>query len=178
MVALGRFSQPKLEPEIVLHFHSSPPAGSDVGAVLRCIDWIASGFEIVQSHCPDWRFEAPDAVADSGLHAALVIGEPQPLDRLGADVVAKLQSFDLELACDGLLRDVGKGSNVLGSPLAAAVHLVAELARQPAELPQLRAGEVVPTGTLTAAGPVRAGETWSTAVRGLALPGLEVRFSD
>ena len=176
-VALGKFSQPKLEPEIVLHFHASPPAGSDVGTVLRCIDWIASGFEVVQSHCPDWKFEAPDAVADFGLHAALVVGEPQPLDRLGADVIANLQSFELELSCDGVVRDVGRGSNVLGSPLAAAVHLIAELARRPAELPQLQAGEIVTTGTLTAAWPVHAGETWSTAVRGLALPGLEVRFS-
>lgn len=177
-VALGRFSQPKLEPEIVLHFHTAPPAGADTGAVLRCIDWIAPGFEIVQSHFPDWKFEAPDATADCGLHAALVVGEPQPLDRLGTDVAARLQSFDLELSCDGVQRDVGKGSNVLGSPLAAAVHLIAQLARQAPEHRQLQAGELVTTGTLTAAWSVRAGETWRMAVRGLALPDLAVRFSD
>ena len=177
-VALGRFSQPKLEPEIVLHFHSAPPAGSNADAVLRCIDWIAPGFEIVQSHFPNWKFEAPDATADSALHAALVVGEPQPLDQLGADVAARLQSFDLELSCDGTPRDIGKGSNVLGSPLAAAVHLIAQLAKQAPEHQQLQAGELVTTGTLTAAWPVRAGETWRTAVSGLALPGLAVRFSD
>jgi 2-oxo-3-hexenedioate decarboxylase len=41
----------------------------------------------------------------------------------------------------------------------------------------LRAGEIVTTGTLTAAYPVSAGERWSTELRGIALQGLEVAFT-
>ena len=176
-VSLGRFSQPKIEPEIVLRFHSDAPTNGDPAAVLRCIEWFAPGFEIVQSHCTGWKFEASDALADSLLHAALVVGEPQPLDRLGTDPIAALQTFDLALSCDGTVRDVGKGCNVLGSPLAAVALVASQIALQTPEN-RIRAGEIVTTGTVTAPWPVRAGETWSATLRGLALPGLEVRFSE
>ena len=50
----------------------------------------------------------------------------------------------------------GIGANVLDSPLFALAHLVEVLAIQP-EFEQLHAGEIVSTGTLTDAHPVRAG---------------------
>ena len=55
-------------------------------------------------------------------------------------------------------------------------YLVRVLAAQP-DAPPLEAGEVVSTGTLTDAHPVAAGETWSTELEGLPLPGMTVRFS-
>jgi 2-keto-4-pentenoate hydratase len=69
----------------------------------------------------------------------------------------------------------GNGANVLDSPLFALAHLVEVLAIQP-EFEQLHAGEIVTTGTLTDAYPVKAGETWSTALDGLPLRGLEIHF--
>lgn len=45
--------------------------------ILACIDWIAHGIEIVQSHFRDWRFQAPDAIADVTLQVMLLVGEPQ-----------------------------------------------------------------------------------------------------
>ncbi len=71
--------------------------------------------------------------------------------------------------------DRGSGANVLDSPLFALAHLVEVLAIQP-EFEQLHAGEMVSTGTLTDAYPVKAGETWSTVFDGLPLPGLEIHF--
>jgi 2-oxo-3-hexenedioate decarboxylase len=70
---------------------------------------------------------------------------------------------------------VGAGSNVLGSPLLAIAHLVSVLQDQPNAEP-LRNGELVTTGTITTAQSVRAGERWSTALEGVALPGLSVEF--
>jgi 2-keto-4-pentenoate hydratase len=67
------------------------------------------------------------------------------------------------------------GANVLDSPLFALAHLVELLAIQP-EFDQLHAGEIVSTGTLTDAHPVKPGETWSTVFEGLPLPGLKVTF--
>jgi 2-oxo-3-hexenedioate decarboxylase len=81
------------------------------------------------------------------------------------------------LSCDGRLVEEGVGSNVLGSPLSAIAHLVAVLAKQPRH-EALKAGEIVTTGTITTAQAIRAGETWTTEVRGIALPGLRVRFAD
>ena len=173
--SLARFVQPKIEPEIVLHFRSAPPHSGDLAAILGCVDWIAHAFEIVQCHFPGWKFEAADAVADDTLHAALWLGEPQPVDALGSDLPAALERFSVALSCDGTLRETGRGSNVLGSPLAAVAHLIEVLAQQPQSRP-LQAGEMVTTGTVTAALPVRAGETWSTALDGIALPGLSLAF--
>ena len=57
---IGRFAEPKIEPEIVLHFRTAPPAGAQLADVVNAIDWVAHGFEIVQSHFPGWRFKAPE----------------------------------------------------------------------------------------------------------------------
>ena len=172
---IARFADPKIEPEIVFHFHAAPPAGGDLEAILKCIDWVAHGFEIVQSHFLGWKFQAADTVADNSLHAALLVGAPQAIEQIGPDPIAALAAFSLELSCDGTLRDRGVGANVLGNPLAAIAHLTAVLAQQPACTP-LQAGELVTTGTITAAHPIHAGERWQTALQGIALPGLAVTF--
>jgi len=175
--SLKPFAEPKIEPEIVFHFRSTPPVGGELVAILQSIDWVASAFEIVQSHCPGWKFRAPDTIADSALHGALLLGPPQPLDSLGPDLIRVLESFSLELSCNSMIRAVGKGSNVLGSPLAAVAHLVAVLSKQP-QFPPLKANDVVTTGTITTAQPVLPGEVWSTALEGIALPGLSVEFTE
>ncbi len=173
---LRRFAEPKIEPEIILGFRSAPRVGTGLLDVVSALDWVAHGFEIVQSHFPGWKFHAPDTVADGALHGRLLIGPPQPVSRLGRDVVAALESFTLTLSCDARHIETGKGSNVLGSPLAALTHLLSVLATQPQYAP-LQAGEMVTTGTLTTAQSVHAGETWRSDVRGIALPGLAVTFS-
>jgi 2-keto-4-pentenoate hydratase len=175
--SLGRFTEAKIEPEIVFHFRAAPPVNGDLLTILDCIDWVAHGFEIVQSHFPGWKFQAADTVADGGLHGTLLLGEPQQVVQLGRGLVAALESFSIDLFCDGDLRALGKGRNVLGSPLAAIAHLIAVLAKQPLSVP-LQANEIVTTGTVTSAQVVRPGETWRTAIDGIALPGLTAKFVD
>ncbi len=174
--SIGRFAEPKIEPEIVFHFRSAPPDGGSFAAILACIDWVAHGFEIVQSHFPGWKFQAADTVADWALHGTLLVGEPQAVDRLGTDLITSLEHFSIALSCNGELREVGTGSNVLGSPLAAIAHLIAVLAKQPQYMP-LRANELVTTGTVTTAQAVLAGESWRTELQGIALPGLSIEFT-
>jgi 2-keto-4-pentenoate hydratase len=174
-LSLSAFAEPKIEPEIAFGLRSAL-AGSRPAELLRAIEWVAHGFEIVQSHFPRWKFRAADTVADNGLHGALLLGPPQEVSRLGADPVESLCSFAVSLSCNGVEKEVGRGANVLGSPLAALAHLVSLLADQPGK--SLRPGEIVTTGTLTAAYPVSAGEEWSTELRGIALPGLRVAFTD
>lgn len=173
---IGRFAEPKIEPEIVLHLRSAPPPGASLEAIVESIDWVAHAFEIVQSHFPGWKFQAPDTVADWALHGTLLLGEPQPVERLGPDPIAALASFSVALSRDGAVREVGTGSNVLGSPLAAIAHLMAVLAKQP-QYPPLQAGEMVTTGTITTAQSIYAGETWRSELRGIGLPGLSVAFT-
>ncbi len=175
--SLHGFVNPKIEPEIIFHFHSAPPPGGDITAVLSCIDWVAHGFEMVQSHYPGWKFQAPDAIADGGLHARLLVGQPQAVGTLGADLQESLAAFTLALSEGGAARETGTGANVLGNPLAAVTHLMHVLAGQSPRL-SLGAGEIVTTGTVTSAYAVQPGQTWQTVLNGIALPGLSVTFTD
>ncbi|MCM2356051.1 MAG: fumarylacetoacetate hydrolase family protein [Arenimonas sp.] len=174
-LSLAGFAQPRIEPEIVFRLHAAPAAGADLAGLAACIDWVAPGFEIVQSHFPDWKFQAADTIADGGLHGALVVGEPVPLAALGADPAAVLSNLSLELACDGRSIEQGHGTHVLGGPLQALLHLVQVLAAQgPAAA--LQAGEVVTTGTLTDAWPVQAGQQWRSRITGAPLAPLALAF--
>jgi len=173
---VGRLLEPRIEPEIVVHFGAMPPRSADTAAILASIDWVAHGFEIVESIFPGWKFQAADTIAACALHAALLIGEPQSPARRGADLADRLERFTVALARNGKVVDGGRGSNVLGSPLAALAHLIAVLASQPRAQP-LAAGELVTTGTLTGAPAIRPGEVWSTMIDGIALPGLSLQLA-
>jgi len=167
-VSLGGLCEPKIEPEIAFGLRSAPAADADLAALLDCIEWVAPAFEIVQSHYPGWKFQAADTVADGGLHGRLVVGQRVPLSALGADPAGVLSGLEVPLLRDDSLVEVGRGSHVLGSPLAALAHLVALLAKQDGSV-TLRAGEVVTTGTVTAAYPIQAGQRWTAQPRGVAL---------
>jgi len=65
---------------------------------------------------------------------------------------------------------------VLDSPFLSLAFLVEILAEQK-ESPPLAAGEIVSTGTLTDAHPVKPGERWSTDLHGFATRGLEIEFT-
>lgn len=168
------FAEPRIEPEIVLHFKSAPPEPRDEAAVLGCIDWIAHGFEIVQSPFPGWKFKVPDTIAVNGLHGALIIGDPIPVATI-PDCAKRLREFRIKLKRGDAVMAEGCGANVLDSPLLASAYLARTLKNLP-EFPPVAAGEVVTTGTLTAALPIRQGETWNTLLSGIALPGLAVTF--
>jgi 2-keto-4-pentenoate hydratase len=173
-IPVGPLPEPRIEPEIVLHFAAAPPAAGDEAAILACVDWIAHGFEIVQCPFRDWKFKLADTVAANGLHGALVIGTPVPVAGI-ADCARKLPELRLALFRNGVPHAEGTGANVLGSPLLAFAHFAGVLARLPQFAP-VAPGEVVTTGTLTDAFPIAAGERWSTRLAGIELPGLEIVF--
>ena len=164
------FVEPRIEPEIVFGLAAPVGAEMSLAEIAAAIGWVAHGFEIVQSLYPGWRFAAPDTVAAFGLHGGLWIGPRRPLAPGEAE---RLESFGIVLSRDGVEIDRGQGRNVLDGPLHALGHLAAALAGDPDHAP-LHAGEIVTTGTLTRAFPVRAGEVWTTALSGLDLPGARL----
>lgn len=176
-LALEGFAQPRIEPEVVFKLAAAVPVTDDPLAVLACIEWMAPGFEIVQSHFPGWKFEAPDCTAAFGLHGALVVGAPLQLTDGNRPVIAQcLSTFSLTLRRGVEVVDVGVGANVLDSPALALVHLARVVAQQP-QFPPLAAGEIITTGTLTDAWPVTPGETWSSDYGTLGLRGMTLGFS-
>lgn len=172
---ISRFVAPKIEPEIIVHFAKQPPVNADSAQLIDCIDWIAHGFEIVQSHYPDWKFKAADTIADSGLHARLLVGEHRYIKELGPNLIDQLKNCSVSLSCNDKELEVGRGSNVLGSPLGALTHLLRIIAGQPSAA-GIQSGEIVTTGSLTKAYGIQSGEVWSTVVSGIDLPGLTVEF--
>ncbi len=173
-IKIGGLAEPRIEPEIVLHFKSAPPETRDEAVILGCIDWIAHGFEIVQSPFSGWKFKVPDTIAVNGLHGALVIGDPVSVTSI-PDCAKRLREFRIKLKRGSAVMAEGCGANVLDSPLLAFAHLSQTLKNLP-EFPPVAAGEVVTTGTLTAALPIRQDETWETSLSGIALPGLTITF--
>ena len=175
---LNALIEPRIEPEIVFRLSRPPTPGLDDEGLLACIGTVAHGFEIVQSLFPGWRFAAPDTVAAFGLHGALLMGPEVETASMPAEAWrAGLAGFGIELRRDGAVMDRGTSANVLdGGPLSALRHLVDLLAADPGS-PPLRAGDVVSTGTLTRALPIASGETWSTALDGVPLPGVTLAFA-
>ena len=175
-VSLAGLAEPRIEPEIIFGLAAAPAPGMDERALLGCVDWVAHGFELVQSIFPRWEFTLPDTVAAYGLHGKLLIGPRHPIGDTIDDWERDLSTFGIDLARDGTVVDQGRASNVLGGPLSALRHLVEVLANDPVN-PPLAAGEIVTTGTLTRAFPVAPGETWTTEPKGVALDGVSIRFA-
>ena len=172
---LGAFAEPKIEPEIMLGLSRAPSPGMDDAALLSCIGWVAHGFEIVQSIFPGWKFAPPDAVIVDGHHAALLIGPRHEIGAKAAEWLRTLTGFEIELFCNGKLMDKGHALNVLEGPLSTVRYVMELLTRDP-DNPPLAAGEIISTGTLTRALPVKPGETWTTALKGIGLEGATLRF--
>ena len=166
---------PRLEPEVVLKLRHAVPSGDlSVEDLSHCLEWVAVGFEIVDSHYADWRFTASEAVADFGVHAALVIGTPWRVESENPrHVAASLQVLKVTLRGGEAFVAEGEGRNALGSPLLALAALARVLAAQ-SWAPALMPGEVITTGTLTARPYLRHGESYRVEVVGAPLARLQL----
>ncbi len=161
----SRFAEPRLEPEIVIRLASKPVAATPE-AVADSVEWVAHGFEIVQSHFSGWQFTGAESFAAQGLHGALIIGPRFAKAELvtSADrLPAALAGLSLSLFRDDNPEpvDTGVGSNVLDGPLHAVAYLIGELAKAGK---QLQAGDIITTGTITDAQPIVNGQTWQSAL--------------
>ncbi|NJK79671.1 MAG: hydratase [Chloroflexaceae bacterium] len=175
--SLAKHVAPQIEPEIVLGLRAPLLADTtDAAALLDAVAWVAFGFEIVDCHYANWKFTLADAVADFGLHGALLVSSRlavQPANT--ADLLSQLTDFKIRLLHDDQEIATGTGADVLGGPLLALGHLAATLREQPAA-PPLEAGELITSGTLTPAFPVTAGETWTVEITGIDLKPLTLRL--
>ena len=117
-LSLAGLVQPRLEPEIVFGFARAPRAGMSEPELAACIEWVAHGIEIVHTHFDGWRFQAPDTVADFGLHGRLLVGPRVPVADF-ADLSTELPALHLQLLRSEAAVDEGKGSAVLDGPLNA-----------------------------------------------------------
>lgn len=176
--ALARTYAPRIEAEIAFGLRSRVDAADrEPERILGAVEWVAPAYEVVDCLYPGWKFRVQDTVAQQGLHAALILGRRVALQPAAvAEWSERLRDCRATLLRNGEAADRGTGANALGHPALALAFLAQVLARQPQFQP-LAAGEIVTTGTLTAAWPIAAGETWRYELEGIALSPLSVRFT-
>jgi 2-oxo-3-hexenedioate decarboxylase len=179
-LSLAGSCQPLIEPEIAFKLRGQVPLNcTDPATILRSVEWYAPSFEIVCCHFAGWKCTPAEFAADFSLHWRLVVGTPVAINGGNLPALAKhLGDCNVTLSKNGVLMDRGKGSNALDHPALALAFLADILATQPAFDP-LVAGEIITTGTLTAALPIEAGETWQSRYDGLpGIDGLILRFTE
>ncbi|WP_374662084.1 2-keto-4-pentenoate hydratase [Inhella sp.] len=145
---LAAWREPKVELELVLRL------GMD-----RRPDAMALGLEIVDRPYPSWDFPVAASVSAGGVHAALLHGPWQPFDPQ-----ADLSTLRACLRV-GEQYSEGGSERVLGSPLRA-LEALADLLDEQEALP-LQPDEIVTTGALTPALPLKPGQRCEARIEGL-----------
>lgn len=154
---LGNFLQPRVEPEIVFCLGETLEGpGVTVRDVIRATEWVAPGFEIVDSSYEAFKFQIEDSIADGCSGAAFMISDT--VHRL--DAVGDLSLLGCVLEVDGVVVASGTGAGVLGHPARAVAFAANELAER-GHAP-LEAGSVVFTGAFCDAAPL-VGASYVTA---------------
>jgi 2-keto-4-pentenoate hydratase len=136
----GRFTQPRVEPEVALRFGREVSPGATRSDVLGAVASAHAALEIVDSVWTGYRFRIEDNTADGSSAAGVVIGGELPLHRI-ADVAVTLD-------VDGDPVGHGHGRDASGHPADGVAWLVARLAERGE---RIVAGDLVITGGLTAA---------------------------
>lgn len=172
-LSVGRLCAPKIEPEIVFKLRRPVDVGTqDAATVLGAVEWLALGFEVVESLFPGWSFQPADFVAAYGCHAALVVGTPRPVEPASIPSLADaLPRFRVRLQRSGTVTAEGSGRNVLRSPALCLGELARAVEARAGEAP-LATGDLVSTGSLTEPQPIAPGQTWTAHADELDLPDL------
>jgi len=143
--------QPRIEGELafILKEDLKGP-GVTLADVIRCSEGVIPALEIIDSRIADWKIKLPDTVADNASSARIVLGgKITPI--LGLD----LRTVGMVLEKNGEVVATAAGAAVLGNPAQAVAWLANKLAVYGI---MLRKGEVILSGSLTAAVPVNAGD--------------------
>ncbi len=141
---------PRIEPELAFVLRDDL-SGTDttVDDVLAATDYVLPSMEVIDSRIADWKITLIDTIADNASCASIVLGE-QRIDPREVDLTA----VAVDLLIDGEAAQSGTGDAVLGHPARAVAWLANALG---AFGVTLEAGEVVMSGSITAAVPLEAG---------------------
>lgn len=151
MIRTADLIQPRIEGEIafILKEDLEGP-GVTLADVIRCSEGVIPALEVIDSRIMDWKIKLPDTVADNASSARIVLGgKITPV--LGLD----LRTVGMVLEKNGEIAATAAGAAVLGHPAQAVAWLANKLATY--RIP-LAKGEVILSGSLTAAVPVAAGD--------------------
>jgi 2-keto-4-pentenoate hydratase len=159
-VPYSRTLQPKVEAEVVCVIGRDLTVDqATLPDVMRAVDSVLPGIEIVGSRVANWDIRIVDTIGDNASSGLFVLGN-QP--RRLADLDLRLCGMALEL--NGEIASTGAGGACLGHPL----HALLWLARKMVEVgTPLRAGDIVLTGALGPMCAVQRGDWVEARISGL-----------
>lgn len=164
-LALSSFIHPRIEPELA--FLIGKPLSGIVTAAqaLAAVDGVAPAMEVVDSRYRNFQFTLTDVVADNSSAAGLIVGAWSRPDQ-------DISNLGVVLEVNGMVADTGSTAAVLGHPLRALVA-AARLAGAAGET--LHPGDIVLSGSATAAYAVTAGETIRATMQNLGFVSIAVK---
>jgi 2-oxo-3-hexenedioate decarboxylase len=165
-VRLDAFISPRVEVEIAFLLARDVEAPATITSVLAATDVVFAAVDVLDSRYEDFRFTLPDVIADNASAGAFYLG---PLARR-TDELEDLRLLGCVVRVDGEVSMTAAGAAVMGHPAAAVAWLADRLAE---EGEQLRAGQLVFSGGLTAPVPVTADGSVTVELDGLGT--LEIR---
>jgi 2-oxopent-4-enoate/cis-2-oxohex-4-enoate hydratase len=159
---------PRAEGEIAFVLAADLPEGPCTEAdVLRATDFVTPTIEIIDSRIADWKITLADTIADNASSGLFVLGgKKTPIEGLD------LRTVGMNVELNGELITTGAGAASLGDPVRSVAWLASTLAEYGM---RLRAGDIVLSGGLAAAAPVKHGD-WMR-IELLTLGSVSVRFA-
>ncbi|MCL6632549.1 MAG: fumarylacetoacetate hydrolase family protein [Alicyclobacillus herbarius] len=148
--------QPKVEPELAFVLKADLDGQNlTVQDVLAATDYVVPAIEVIDSRIADWKIQLADTIADNASSGCFVLGDTAtPVTGVNLATVGGI------LRVDGEVVQTGAGAAVLGHPAQSVAWLANTLA---ALGTTMRAGDVVLSGAISAAVPVRPGQRVSVS---------------
>jgi 2-keto-4-pentenoate hydratase len=148
VISLAGLVHPRVEPEITVQLRRDLHGGGcTIQGVRAALECAYPSLEIVDTRYHDYVFKAVDNIADNSSAARCILGKPMPLS-----AVEPLTRCAVELWVNAQSLATGSGADAMGDPLAAVAWLADKLATSGRHL---KAGDLVMTGGLTRAFPIR-----------------------
>jgi 2-keto-4-pentenoate hydratase len=167
-VAIGDWTQPKIEGEIAIHLGADVPAGADAATAAAAIGALAAAIEVVDTSHPLSELER--LLAGGIFHRGVVLGPPVAA-RAGGDDSGIVVSASLDGA--EVARAEDPRSVIGGSPAEVVQFVAGQLAHDGLAL---RAGDVIIGGSAIPLTPVAPGQRLRLEVAPLGV--LELSFTD
>ena len=167
VIAIDSLVAPKVEAEIAFVLKKDLIGGNlTVAEILDAADTVIASLEIVDSRVRDWKIKIGDTIADNGSSSRYVLSEtrinPKEID---------LKAVTMTFYKNGEFVNAGKGEDALGDPSFCVAWLGNCLHHYHIDL---RAGEVILSGALSAAVPAQKGDAFEA--RFSTLGNVSVRF--
>lgn len=168
-ISISPFIHAKVEPEIAFIFHKEVKGPSVTAAdILAATAYVAPALEIIDSRYQGFSFTLADAVADNSSSSRFMIGErfykPDQLD---------LRLMGMVFKKNGEVFATGAGAAVMGHPARAIAWMANRLYKVGQ---RIQPGEVVLSGSLSAAATIAPGDQFSASFDGIGL--LEAVFTN